>query len=237
MFSLEITDTDAFLVMPSSAQALYFHLGMRADDDGFVAAPKKIMGMCNASEDDMKILIAKRFILTFESGIIVIKHWKIHNYIQNDRYHETKYLEEKNTLELKENGSYTEKMNNELPSPPQNNSSGQDDVTIELSDDLKTPRQIKREEAIGAGSKSHLTKPILQWAEEKIGHKLTPTIKQLSAIKAALTAGFTEEQIKDCWIDLESDEWWSEKGFDFTTVFNQIGKHKAKKESSVSKFY
>lgn len=111
MFSLQIVDTDAFLTMPASAQNLYFHLGLRADDDGFVASPRKIAGLCNASDDDMKILIAKRFILTFESGIIVIKHWKIHNYIQNDRYHETKYVDEKNGLILKENGAYTEKKN------------------------------------------------------------------------------------------------------------------------------
>lgn len=109
MFSLQIADTDAFLCMPSSAQNLYFHLGLRADDDGFVASPKKIASMCNASEDDMKILVAKRFILIFESGIVVIKHWRVHNYIQNDRYHETKYIKERRSLRIRENGSYTDK--------------------------------------------------------------------------------------------------------------------------------
>ena len=84
MFSQSITDSDAFLDMPLSTQALYFHLSMKADDDGFVNSPKRIQRNIGASDDDLKILIAKRFILVFESGIIVIKHWKIHNYIQSD---------------------------------------------------------------------------------------------------------------------------------------------------------
>lgn len=108
MFSLQVTDTDAFLCMPASAQNLYFHLGLRADDDGFVASPKKIAAMCNASEDDMKILIARRFILAFESGVVVIKHWRMHNLLRSDRYTETAYKDEKSRLALKENGSYTE---------------------------------------------------------------------------------------------------------------------------------
>lgn len=112
MFSLQIVDSDAFLDMPVSSQLLYFHLAMRADDDGFVDSPKKIVKIANASHDDVKMLITKRFILTFESGVIVIKHWKIHNYIQNDRYKETKYLDEKNKIITKENGSYTECIQN-----------------------------------------------------------------------------------------------------------------------------
>ena len=94
MFSLQIVDSDAFLDMPTSSQLLYFHLAMRADDDGFIDNPKKIMRTTGVSNDDIKVLLTKRFILTFENGIIVIKHWKIHNYIAKDRYNETKYLEE-----------------------------------------------------------------------------------------------------------------------------------------------
>ena len=108
MFCKDITESDAFLDMPLSTQALYFHLGMVADDDGFIGSPKKIVRSISASEDDLKLLIAKRFILSFASGIIVIKHWKMNNYIRNDRYKETVYLEEKKTLQLKGNGSYTE---------------------------------------------------------------------------------------------------------------------------------
>jgi hypothetical protein len=119
MFSLEIVDSDAFLDMPVSAQNLYYHLGMRADDDGFVGNPRKISRMTGASEDDMRILLAKRFILAFESGVVVIKHWKVNNFIRVDRYHETKYLEEKSTLELKENGSYTERVKDGIPNVDQ----------------------------------------------------------------------------------------------------------------------
>ena len=108
MFAKCITESDAFLDMPLSTQALYFHLGMVADDDGFVSSPKKITRSISASEDDLKLLIAKRFILTFESGIVVIKHWKMNNYIAKDRYKPTVYVEEKSRLELKDNNSYTE---------------------------------------------------------------------------------------------------------------------------------
>lgn len=107
MFAKSIIDSDAFLDMSLSTQALYFHLNMRADDDGFVNNPKKIQRMINASDDDMKILIAKNFIIPFESGIVVIKHWKIHNYIQSDRYKETNYQDEKSMLKVKENRAYT----------------------------------------------------------------------------------------------------------------------------------
>ncbi|MFT5872792.1 MAG: hypothetical protein ACI8WT_001729 [Clostridium sp.] len=105
MFSLKIIDTDLFLDMPASSQLLYFQLSMRADDDGFVSSPQKIIKIVNCSNDDLKILIAKSFIIPFESGVCVIKHWKIHNYIQKDRYQETLYGREKSSLE-ENNGTY-----------------------------------------------------------------------------------------------------------------------------------
>ena len=107
MFATTIIDSDAFLDMPASTQLLYFHLSMRADDDGFINKPKSIMRSCGGNDDDMKLLIAKKFIIPFESGIVVIKHWKIHNLIAKDRYTETKYKEEKSTLMLDENNAYT----------------------------------------------------------------------------------------------------------------------------------
>ena len=112
MFAKTIIDSDAFLDMPMSAQALYFHLSMRADDEGFVNNPKKIQRMVGASDDDCKLLIAKRFILVFDSGVIVIKHWKIHNYVRSDRFKETLYQEEKAALTLDEKNAYTEKDKN-----------------------------------------------------------------------------------------------------------------------------
>ena len=109
MFTQKIVDSDAFLDMPLSTQALYFHLNMRADDDGFVNNPKRIQRLIGAADDDLKVLIAKRFILTFETGVIVIKHWRMHNLLRKDRYTPTQYQEEMETLEIKENGAYTEK--------------------------------------------------------------------------------------------------------------------------------
>lgn len=108
MFSIQIIDTDAFMDMPLSAQALYFHLGMRADDDGFVSNARRIQKLVGAADDDLKLLILKRFVLTFDSGVIVLKHWKISNYIQKDRYKPTLYREEKATLYLKPDGAYTD---------------------------------------------------------------------------------------------------------------------------------
>ena len=107
MFAKTIIDSDAFLDMPLSTQALYFHLSMRADDDGFINNPKKIQRMIDASDDDLRVLILKNFIIPFESGIVVIKHWKIHNYIRNDRYKGTVYQEEKALLVEKDNKVYT----------------------------------------------------------------------------------------------------------------------------------
>ena len=110
MFSKMIIDTDIFLDMPLSTQALYFHLNMRADDDGFIANSKKIMRMVGASEDDYKILLAKQFIIKFETGVCVVKHWRIHNYIQKDRYSKTIYTEEKSQLSLDDNKIYSKEL-------------------------------------------------------------------------------------------------------------------------------
>lgn len=105
MFAKSIIDSDLFLDMPLSTQALYFHLSMRADDDGFLNNAKKIRSMVGATEDDLKLLIAKGFVITFETGIVVIRHWKVHNYIQKDRYKSTMFKQEKEQLTI-ENGIY-----------------------------------------------------------------------------------------------------------------------------------
>ena len=107
MFSLSIMDSDAFLEMPLSSQALYVHLGVRADDDGFVNNPKRIMRMVGCAEDDLKLLIAKHFLIAFESGIVAIKHWHINNYLRKDRYKPSVYQEERNALYIKPNRAYT----------------------------------------------------------------------------------------------------------------------------------
>lgn len=106
MFAKTIIDSDAFLDMPASARLLYYDMSMRADDDGFVNSPKKIMRIVGASQDDLTILAARKFIIPFDVGVVVIKHWRIHNYIRKDMYHETKYKEQKGMLEVDENGAY-----------------------------------------------------------------------------------------------------------------------------------
>ena len=111
MFAKSIVLSDAFLDMPLSARCLYFTLGMLADDDGFIGNPKAIMRQCGASQDDMIILLQKRFILSFESGVIVIKHWRLNNYLKSDRYKGTTYVEEKAELKLDAKGAYTEADN------------------------------------------------------------------------------------------------------------------------------
>ena len=94
MFSLDVVDTDDFLELPATVQNLYFHLGMRADDDGFVSNPKKITKMVNCSGDDLKLLTEKGYLIPFESGVLIIKDWKVNNYIQRDRYTPTRYRDE-----------------------------------------------------------------------------------------------------------------------------------------------
>lgn len=118
MFTQKIIDSDAFLDMPLSTQALYFHLNMRADDDGFVNNPKRIQRTVGASDDDLKLLCAKRFVIGFESGVIVIKHWRMHNTLRKDRYNPTQYQEELARLEVKDNNAYTERLP-EIPVVPE----------------------------------------------------------------------------------------------------------------------
>nr|DAV45627.1 MAG TPA: replisome organizer [Caudoviricetes sp.] len=145
MFAKTIIDSDAFLDMPLSAQALYFHLSMRADDDGFINNPKKIQRMIGASDDDCKLLILKRFIITFESGVIVIKHWRIHNYIQKDRYKPTIYQEEKSQLAVKENKAYTECIHNGYNLDTQDRLElGKDRLELEQGKDIDSISKAKK---------------------------------------------------------------------------------------------
>ena len=107
MFSKTIIDSDVFLDMPTSTRLLYYDLAMRADDDGFINNPRKIARMTGASDDDLKILASKNYIIPFASGIVVIRHWRVHNYIRKDTYNETQYKLEKSMLELDNNKCYS----------------------------------------------------------------------------------------------------------------------------------
>lgn len=131
MFARTIVESDAFLDMPLSAQSLYIHLGMNADDWGFVNNPRSIRRMCGASEDDLRLLVAKKFILTFDSGAAVIKSWWVNNYVQSDRRHPTRYQEELETLFLDENKSYTTKDTGVLPADMFNRVSKVEPVCIQ----------------------------------------------------------------------------------------------------------
>ena len=106
MFSLNVVDTDNFLEMPISSRLLYYELGMRADDDGFVSNWKKILAFTGLKEDDLKVLIAKKYIIPFDSGVIVIRHWRMNNYLRNDRFNPTQYQKELSELDLDENNIY-----------------------------------------------------------------------------------------------------------------------------------
>jgi len=107
LFSRTVARSDAFLDMPLSTQALYFHLGLEADDDGFCSAPKTIARLIGAAQNDYDLLVAKGFLIQFDDGVVVIKHWRINNTIRKDRYHETEYQEHKKLLYIKDNQAYT----------------------------------------------------------------------------------------------------------------------------------
>lgn len=147
MFSLKIVDTDAFLDMPQTSQLLYYSLAIRADDDGFVSNPKKIMRMLGSQEDDYKVLVVKKFVIPFESGVCVIKHWLIHNLIRGDRYVETQWTKEKGMLSIDDKTKKYSLSKEESVIPDGNHSlpqvrSGQ----VRLVEDReRTPSQIARE--------------------------------------------------------------------------------------------
>ena len=106
MFAKTVIDSDLFLEMPITSQLLYFHLSMRADDDGFINKPKSIMRLIGCKADDMKVLISNQFVIPFDTGVVVIKHWRVHNYIQNDRYKPTQYQAEKSQISLDKSNVY-----------------------------------------------------------------------------------------------------------------------------------
>lgn len=148
MFAKSIIDSDAFLEMPMSARLLYYDLSMRADDDGFVNSPRKIMKFVGATIDDINILIARKFVIAFDNGVVVIKHWRIHNYIQSDRYKETNYKEQKAMLTLDENKAYKK-----IETEPciQNGYSLDTQVRLEIGKD-----------SIGKNKREGFTKPTLE---------------------------------------------------------------------------
>ena len=188
MFSRKITESDQFLDMPMSAQSLYFHINMQADDDGFIGNVKTIKRMIGASDDDLKLLIAKQFLIPFETGIVVIRDWKIHNYIQKDRYTETFYQQEKAQLETVENKQY-QKMDTECI---QNVSSL--DTQVRLGKDrLGKDSQDNANDHSDKPNDSELKQRFEDLWKQYPNKKGKP--KAFTAYKSAIKAGTTDSEI------------------------------------------
>lgn len=194
MFNLDIIDTDLFIEMPQSSRLLYYELCMRADDDGFVSSPKKIQRVVGCSDDDFKVLITKKFIIPFETGVVVIRHWKIHNYIQKDRYKETLYSEEKRLLSQEENGAY--KLMD--TSCIQNGNTGKDSIELvknSIDNNIYSP------------AKAVQCKEIIDYLNLKANTQYRHNIKKTqSLINARFNENFTIEDFKKV-IDNKVNEW------------------------------
>ena len=201
MFAKTIIDSDSFLDMPLSTQTLYFHLSMRADDDGFINNPKKIQRMVGCADDDLKLLIAKNFIIPFESGVVVIKHWKIHNYIRNDRYKETVYQEEKAQLNTKGNSAYTLKQPDGIPNGYQM------ETQVRLGkDSIEIDKDIYIVENKSANCQNVYAE-IIDYLNEKAKTSYRASTKATQKhINARLTEGYTVEDFKIV-IDKKCAEW------------------------------
>lgn len=198
MFAKSIIDSDLFLDMPQSTQNLYFHLSLRADDDGFVGNPKKIMRMINCSQDDIKILISKQFLIPFESGVVVIKHWKIHNYIRNDRYKPTIYTEEKKKLIEQENKEYIVGIPNGNQTDTQYRI-GKDSLVKDNKNNVVNDNFICDE------------KVIIDYLNDSTGkHFRHNTDKTKKLIKARIREGFTVDDFKRV-IDTKTKQWGKDK--------------------------
>lgn len=181
---MKIIDTDNFIEMPITSRLLYFDLCMRADDDGFVSAPKKIMRMTGSSDDDLKILFTKNYIIPFESGVVVIKHWRLHNYIKGDRYSETIYKSEKACLTMDKNTGYElmepEWIQNGSNLEPEWNQNGSKmDTQVRLGKDRlelgKSSSSLKELELDAAADEQ--LKEIVKVYEQEIG-TMTPIIAE-----------------------------------------------------------
>ena len=209
MMSKSIIKSDTFLDMPATTQNLYFHMLLDADDDGFINAPKSIMRMIGAKEDDMKVLVAKQFVIPFESGVVVIKDWKIHNYIQNDRY-KPSTLPERDLLNIQKDKTYTLKndvsrMDTECI---QTVSIGKDRLGKDRlgkdrigKDSIDTLCHVSHDDV----DKSHIE--IIEYLNFRTGSKFKPTTKPyIQAIRSRLKEGYTVDDFKTV-IDKKFREW------------------------------
>jgi hypothetical protein len=237
MFSLKIVDTDAFLDMPQTAQLLYYSLAMRADDDGFVSNPKKVMRMIGSQDDDYKLLILKKFIIPFDSGVCVIKHWLIHNLIRGDRYMETQYVREKSMLvvedktrkySLRDNSGMQDVIPEVIPNTPETLPQGS--VVKDSLDKVSKVKTLPSEEDVDLARYLELhirrnlpnfKKPdITKWADE---------IRKLREIDKR-----TPEQIKYVITWCQKDSFWKANILSTATLRKQWDKLEARIRSEAS---
>lgn len=203
MFSRKITETDRFLEMPLSSQALYFHLNMGADDEGFIDKAKTIQRTIGASDDDMKLLIAKGFLIPFDSGVVVIRHWRIHNYIQSDRFQSTLYQSEKAQLEYDKSKTASLKP---IGNCIQNVSKMETQVRLSKGsldkDSLTTYPTVSDNE-----EEDTPYKEIISYLNEKANRNYRPNIqKNKTLIKARWSEGFRLDDFKHV-IDTTVKDW------------------------------
>lgn len=210
MMSKKIIDTDNFLDMPQSTQCLYFHLLLRADDDGFIQSPKSIMRITGCKDDDLKLLNAKGFVIGFETGVIVIRHWRIHNYVQSDRYSKSE-LPEAKRVELKN------KVYEVVQAPINPDNTYMDTKCIQNGYKMDTQIRIDkiREEENRIETLCHVSHDdvdkshyeIIEYLNQKTGSKFKPTTKPyVQAIRSRLKEGYTVEDFKTV-IDKKCREW------------------------------
>ncbi|MDT2583533.1 conserved phage C-terminal domain-containing protein [Lactococcus petauri] len=210
MFSKKIVETDFFMEMSPTAKLLYFYLNMSADDDGFVGNPKTIKLISGATDDDLKILIAKQFIIPFDSGVIVIKDWKIHNYIRNDRYNETQYLEEKKQLVITENGTYSKVgIPNDIPTV----STGKDRLGKDRLGKSNNTMSDKSDDVIPYSE-------IISYLNEKTGRSFRNVDANKKLIKARWNEGFKVEDFKTVIDNMVTN--WSGKLFNDVPAENYL---------------
>lgn len=224
MFSLDVVDTDKFLDMPSSTQALYFHLGMRADDDGFVSSPKRITKTVNCADDDLKLLIAKGYLIPFESGVVVISDWKINNELKKDRYKPTIHLSEFEKIQTQKNKSYSlitsmtdTKRFQDVSKMDTQDSIGKDSIGKDSID--KEPGEVQKkktsEETINSTINSYTDNPELKqslndFVEMRKRMKKPPTVRALKlclkklddlAIDDFIKTKIVNQSVICCWLD------------------------------------
>lgn len=205
MMSKKIIDTDKFLDMPQSTQNLYFHLLLRADDDGFIQSPKSVMRITGCKDDDLKLLIAKEFLIRFDTGVIVIKHWRIHNYLRVDRYNKSELPEVKQVQLVDKVYELTGGTTIGIPMVTEMDTQIRIDKIREEENRIETICHVSHDDV----DKSHFE--IIEYLNLKTGSKFKPTTKPyVQAIRSRLKEGYTVDDFKTV-IDKKCREWQGTK--------------------------